>query len=277
MHTFKIFSGLSATLSDLLNSLSSYATSRLTRLLLSILSCGPIPRHIAIVMDGNRRYARERGLRVGRGHEAGFESLKGILEQCLRLNIRCVSVYAFSIENFTRPQEEIDDIMHLAKTNLKRLSEEGELLHRYDVRVNVLGRRSLLPLEIQQSMQELEESTSSHRSSILNVCCPYTSRDEVTTAIRSAVSDARAGLIQTDEITSDVLFSNLSTQKSGSPPLDILIRTSDVKRLSDFMMWQCSSNTSLEFVKTFWPEFGIRDMVPILLAYQRKVVLSRID
>jgi ditrans,polycis-polyprenyl diphosphate synthase len=134
-------------LSDLLESLVTYTTTRITRLLLSILSCGPIPRHIAIVMDGNRRYARERGLKVGRGHEAGFESLKGvsvlinegcvhtsgdltpmliqILEQCLRLGIQCVSVYAFSIENFTRPREEIDDIMYLAKTNLRNLSEEG--------------------------------------------------------------------------------------------------------------------------------------------------------
>jgi len=149
MQLLRLPSSISTWLSHLLESVASYTNSRFTRLLLSILSCGPVPRHIAIVMDGNRRYARERGLRVGRGHEAGFESLKGvssperlcpqlacqladvkvcavqILEQCLRLQIRCVSVYAFSIENFTRPQEEINDIMQLAKTNLKRLSQEG--------------------------------------------------------------------------------------------------------------------------------------------------------
>lgn len=226
-------------------------------------------------MDGNRRYARQLGIAVGQGHGEGFESLKRTLEICLQLGIGTVTVYAFSIENFSRPQHEVDTIMDLAKSNLRRLCEEGELLDTYDVRVNVLGRRELLPEDVRGAIEEVEELTKGHESSILNVCCPYTAQDEVTTAIERTISDSELN-IHSSMTVSDIESRLFTSQDSSSPPLDILVRTSDVRRLSDFLLWQASSNTQLQFVKTFWPQFGIKDMLPILLQYQQKIYLNKL-
>jgi ditrans,polycis-polyprenyl diphosphate synthase len=221
-------------------------------------------------MDGNRRFARLRNKEVAEGHREGFKALKKVLETCLRLNIRCVTVYAFSIENFKRSQSEVEALMTLAKQKLEELCEQGGLLEEYGVRLNVIGRVSMLPQDVQAAVYKAEEMTKDYNNAILNICMPYTSRDEMATAVQSIVQKCRAGDLNAEEISEYEIDAELLTSLRGSPPLDILIRTSGVKRLSDFLLWQTCENTQIHFSSAYWPEFGLRHFAPILLEYQRK-------
>ncbi|KAG9003476.1 cis-prenyltransferase [Tulasnella sp. JGI-2019a] len=245
-------------------------TDYFTRIICTILSSGPIPKHIAFVMDGNRRYARRRQERVLEGHTAGFYTLHRLLDVCLALNIRCVSVYAFSIENFKRPKEEVDGLMALAKDKLIEMSQKGEVLDRHQIRVNVVGRRDLLPLDVQETAHKVEEMTKHHDKAILNICMPYTSRDEMASAVETTLRDCREEFICPEDITESDIDKSLQSVQRHSPPLDVLIRTSGTYRLSDYFLWQVSEGAQLHFTATYWPDFGLRDLVPILFAYQRK-------
>ncbi|KLO14873.1 dehydrodolichyl diphosphate synthetase [Schizopora paradoxa] len=241
--------------------------------LLSVLAAGPIPRHIAFVMDGNRRYARRKDLEVGVGHSDGFLALRRVLEVCMRLDVRCVTVYAFSIENFKRSPSEVDTLMNLAKTKLTELCEHGDLLEQYGIRLNVLGKVSLFPEDVQAVVRRAEELTKHNSRAILNLCMPYTSRDEMASAMQAAVSETLAAGDPIESITEASIAAHLMTSRPGSPspPLDVLVRTSGVRRLSDFLLWQCCEDTQIHFVDTYWPDFGLREFVPIVLDFQRKV------
>ncbi|KAI9573671.1 Decaprenyl diphosphate synthase-like protein [Boletus coccyginus] len=250
----------------------TYIKTWLVYLLLDIIATGPMPRHISFVMDGNRRYARRLGKQGKDGHPDGFKNLVWVLELCLRLRIHCVTVYAFAIENFNRPKDEVDSIMTLAEERLVEIAQRGEILDRHGVRLNVLGRRELLPPSVQAAVEKAENMTRHNNTAILNVCAPYASQDEITTAVESVIREAiDAGDRDGSTITEDAIDAHLSTSLAGSPPLDIFVRTSGVKRLSGFLNWQCSENTQMHMVDTYWPEFGLFDLVPILLEYQRKV------
>ncbi|KAJ3718132.1 putative undecaprenyl diphosphate synthase-domain-containing protein [Lentinula guzmanii] len=264
------------------------AQLRITRLaqrsLLRVLAAGPIPQHVGFVMDGNRRYARGKGKLVQEGHGDGYLALRRVLEICLRLNIRCVSVYAFAIDNFKRPQQEVDALMQLAESKLLELCSHGDLLQEYGVKLNVIGRRTLFPDSVQAAVCKAEDLTKGNNRSILNVCMPYSSRDEMTTAVEDCIREALAKDVDyftaddpIEGITEDTIDSHLMSVKRGSPPLDILIRTSGVKRLSDFMLWQCCENTQLHFSNTYWPDFGLFDFVPIIFEWQKSVWFRRQD
>ncbi|KAF8828623.1 hypothetical protein HHX47_DHR3000162 [Lentinula edodes] len=243
------------------------AKLRITRLaqrsLLHILAAGSIPRHVGFVMDGNRRYARGKGKLVQEGHGDGYLALRRVLEICLRLNIRCVSVYAFAIDNFKRPQEEVTALMQLAESKLMELCSHGDLLQEYGVKLNVIGRRSLFPESVQAAVRKAEELTEGNNCSILNVCMPYSSRDEITTAVEDCIREVLApanDFMSNDpieEISEDTINSHLMSVKRGSPPLDILVRTSGVKRLSDFMLWQVSGPCVVRLA-SFFSDFIIQ-------------------
>ncbi|KAI0053365.1 Prenyltransf-domain-containing protein [Auriscalpium vulgare] len=261
--------------------------ARAQRAVIDVLKAGPVPRHVAFVMDGNRRYARSQGMHVLRGHEDGFLALRRVLEICLLLGIRCVSVYAFSIDNFKRSQEEVDGLMHLAEVRLLELCEHGGVLQEYGVRLNALGKIDLFPPNVQAAVRRAEELTKDNDKAILNLCMPYTATDEIKTAVESAVQDALkasqtpAYVVHPDThspsgtkrslITEKDIDDRLMTSRVGSPPLDILIRTSGVKRLSDYLLWQCAEDTQIQFINTYWPDVSLLDIVPIMLDYQRKV------
>jgi len=186
--------------------------------------------------------------------------------------VRCVTVFAFAIPNFKRSAKEVDDLMQLAEEKLLELCRHGELLDTHGVRLNVLGKTELLPLSVRAAVRKAEDLTRHNDHAILNICMPYTSTDEITTAVQSAVQDALAsGAESYGEITEKHIEAHLMTSKVGSPPLDILIRTSGVKRLSDYLLWQCCEDTQIHFTSTYWPVFGLWDFVPIILDYQRKM------
>ncbi|TFY79330.1 hypothetical protein EWM64_g4680 [Hericium alpestre] len=250
--------------------LRGFVLHYLQHLLIFILASGPIPKHVAFVMDGNRRYARKRAMLPQQGHSHGYVAFRRNLEICFRLKVKCVSAYVFSIDNFKRSPEEVDALMTLAEQSFSELIQYGNILQQYGVRLNVVGKKEMLPENVLKAVRKAEDMTRHNNKAILNLCMPYTSRDEITTAVRDTVHDS----LQADqplEITEKDIDDHLMTTKGGSPPLDILIRTSGVKRLSDFLLWQCAEDTQIQIVDTYWPDFGLFDLLPIILDYQRKV------
>ncbi|KAF8638919.1 hypothetical protein AX17_001832 [Amanita inopinata Kibby_2008] len=232
---------------EVLTPLFNPLLTHLRNLLLHILSTGPIPSHIAFVMDGNRRYARSHHQHVQQGHKAGFEALRGVLEVCLRLGVKCVSAYAFSIENFNRDEEEVRALMELAEEKLLEICRHGEVLDEYGVRLNVVGKIGLLPESVQRAVEKAESMTRHNNRAVLNLCMPYTSRDEIATAVESCVQDAlQSSSLPTpspspkslsldsafdssldgdtdNAITEQDITSHLMLTRAGSPPLDILV------------------------------------------------------
>ncbi|KAK4224980.1 Decaprenyl diphosphate synthase-like protein [Podospora fimiseda] len=161
----------------------------LRKTLIGALSQGPIPGHVAFEMDGNRRYARSHKIETVEGHHHGFEALARVLEICYNCGVKVVTVYAFSLENFNRPKYEVDGLMQLAKVKLEQLMQHGELLDRYGASVRVLGRIDLLPPDVLEVVEQAIENTKGNTKCILNICFPYTSREEMTTAIKTTVEE----------------------------------------------------------------------------------------
>ncbi|GAA5866510.1 hypothetical protein JCM1840_001341 [Sporobolomyces johnsonii] len=242
-------------------------------LLIHSLRLGPRPHHVAFIMDGNRRSARLRSLPVRVGHEEGFDALKRVLSFLLKLEIPHVTVYAFSIENFNRDPAEVDALMEMARARLVEICRHGALLQQHGVQIRVLGRRDLLPLDVQESCAQAEAMTAHNTKGILNLCCPYTSQEEIATALKRTVDSCVSGSFPPEQITEQTLASNLYT--AASPPLDILIRTSGVSRLSDFLLWQANESTTLHFIEPNWPDIGVADVLPPLLTYQAEAVVGR--
>jgi ditrans,polycis-polyprenyl diphosphate synthase len=178
-------------------------------------------------------------------------------------NIEVITIYAFSLENFHRPKQQVDELMVLLKDFISKFVVQSPLVKKYDLQVRVLGRVELLEENLRKAATEVVDATQNNQGKVLNVCLAYTARDEITTAIKDTV----AGCPFSDEITTQTLTNNMFI---GDPHPGLLIRTSGVRRLSDFMLWQCNQNTELEIVEVNWPEFGVWDMAFILLKWQRR-------
>ncbi|ORX97367.1 Di-trans-poly-cis-decaprenylcistransferase [Basidiobolus meristosporus CBS 931.73] len=257
-----VFSYLNSSLSTISNNVSK----KTQNLLIEILKCGPIPRHLAFIMDGNRRFAKKLSVRTVEGHIRGYHKLEEVLEWCLRLGVNTVTVYAFSIENFKRPKEEVDGLMKLAKEKLDYLCEKCDIINEHQVRIQILGKLDLLPRDVFEAAQRAMKLTAHNTKAVLNLCFPYTSRDEIAASVREVTVKAQQGKISIDEIDQQIIEEHLYTR--GCPPLDILVRTSGEVRLSDFMLWQCSKDCQIYFANVLWPQFSIWDLLPIILSYQ---------
>lgn len=253
-----------------------------------ILRAGQVPKHIAFVMDGNRRYAKRRNQETREGHNAGFESLSHILELCYNVGVECVTIFAFSIENFKRSPYEVHNLMELTKARLEQICERGDLAEQYGIKVKILGDTKLLKPDVQEVIERTIKITENNTKyalsscwysihhltvlsfffsrAVLNVCFPYTSRDDLTTAVQRTVHSAGKGSLDPSQISEETLESNMYL--AGTPKLDILIRTSGVERLSDFMLWQAHERgTMIEFIPTLWPEFSPWDMFWIIIKW----------
>lgn len=235
-------------------------------LAVKILKTGQIPRHIAIIMDGNRRYANKTGVKKSEGHVKGFDRLAETLQWCADLGIPEVTVYAFSIENFKRPQEEIDMLMELAAQKFQRLLNEKEKLMENGVCVRVIGNLSLIPEDVHTRIAKAMIITKHNKKAFLNVAFAYTSRDEITHAIKNIVEGVKTCDILPEDIDENLISECLYTSKSSNP--DLLIRTSGEVRLSDFLMWQISK-TCIYFANVLWPEFSVWDLISAVFYYQR--------
>lgn len=225
-----------------------------------VMRTGSTPKHVGLIMDGNRRYARNHKIEMKEGHSLGFESMAKVLELLYELGVECATVYAFSIENFSRLLHEVDWLMLLAKQRFQQIAQQGELCLQYGIRIRIIGNTKLLSRDVRSVLREVEEMTSSHTRATLNVCFPYTSRDEMTHAVRQAVTESPS------EIDETAISLRLFT--ADAPPLDLLIRTLGTYRLSDFLLWQCvSSDCAIVFSPQLWPAFGPWDMAKILIQW----------
>lgn len=224
---------------------------------------GRIPRHVAFIMDGNRRYAVKKQVMKLEGHSKGFDKLAETLKWCQDLGVQEVSVYAFSAENFKRSKEEVDGLMELARRKFERIMEEKDKLQAHGVRINVIGEMNLLAPDIQEMASKIESITRSNNKCLLNICLAYTSRLEISAAMKRLATGVEQGLILPEDITDDLITKTLEIS-----PVDLLIRTSGEVRLSDFLLWQ-SSFSYLSFLKPLWPEFSIWDFYGAILQYQK--------
>jgi len=209
-----------------------------------------VPAHIAIIMDGNGRWAQRRGLNRLQGHRAGAEAIRAIVRACAELGVRVLSLYAFSAENWSRPRTEISGLFKLLKLFLKR--ETPELVEQGIV-LRAIGRTGELPDDVQKAIRLAEERTASGTTMTLCLALNYGSQDELVDAARSLALQARDGMIEPDAIERSDLERCLYT--TGLPPVDLLIRTGGDLRVSNFLLWQLSY-AELYFTPVCWPAFG---------------------
>lgn len=231
----------------------------------NILKAGPLPKHIAIIMDGNRRYAKNHNLQKIEGHKSGFDKLVEALTWCFTMDIKEVTVYAFSIENFKRSQEEVDGLFELATEKFKRLLNEKEKIDQMQVCIRVFGDISLLPEGLQQIISQVVDMSKNYTNLYMNVCLAYTSRDEMTMAVKDICTGIQEKKLQVSDISEELFEQCLYT--ANSYDVDLLLRTSGEVRLSDFMLWQ-SSYSVLSFVKETWPELSIWNFYMAILNFQ---------
>lgn len=233
------------------------------RWLIKILKTGHLPKHLAFIMDGNRRYAKDKNKPKAYGHEQGLNSLKKCLEWCLNLGIETVSVFAFAIENFNREKSEVETLFKLAKVNLYEMAQNNNFLQKHSIKVNIVGDLSLLPEDVRSSMCEIMKLTEKNEKMNLNICFSYNSTFEMQHALDSLKEDYDKGLIKPDDITPKML--NEKFLIKGEP--DMVIRTSNEIRLSNFMLFQ-SNNSELMFLKENWPELSFWSFLKIILTFQ---------
>jgi tritrans,polycis-undecaprenyl-diphosphate synthase [geranylgeranyl-diphosphate specific] len=209
----------------------------------------PVPTHLAIIMDGNRRFAGEKGMGVKDGHAAGRDTLEELLNWCLELEIRILTVYALSTENFSRSSEEIEGLMDLFDQALRDIATD-ERVHRHQIRVRVIGNRRALPARVQEAIAIAEEATKSYSAYRYNVALAYGGRDEIVHAIRALAVEVRDGRLDPEAIDSDAVARHLYTKDLPDP--DLIFRTSGEERISNFLLWQ-SAYAELYFSDVMWP------------------------
>lgn len=244
----------------------NHSTTWFQRLCGKILQSGPIPKHVAFIMDGNRRFASKKCIERSQGHMKGVEKLTEVLEWCLNLGISEVTVYAFSIDNFKRSKEEVECLMELARQRAKRLLEEKDELNKHGVCVRLIGNLNLLPQDIQNIIVEVVNLSKNNTRAFLNICLAYSSQDEISTAIKDVAEGVQMGLLKTSDVDQQLLQNCMYTNKSPNP--DLLIRTSGEVRLSGFLAWQ-STFSCLSFLKVLWPEFSVWHLYLAVLNYQQ--------
>ena len=209
-----------------------------------------IPSHVAIIMDGNGRWAQERGLPRFAGHRAGVETVRSVVEQCVELQIEVLTLFAFSSENWRRPAKEVSLLMELFMLALNR---EVKRLKRNNVRLRIIGDHGGFPSKLQAKILEAEEITAECDGLVLQIAANYGGRWDITQATREIARQVASGRLEPDAITEDTLSSNLST--NGLPDPDLFIRTGGEKRLSNFLLWQ-SAYAELYLTDVLWPDFG---------------------
>jgi len=208
------------------------------------------PRHVAIIMDGNGRWANRRGLPRSVGHRRGVEAVRRTVRAAIELGIPYLTIYSFSSENWSRPADEIDDLMGLMKRFIRRDLAE---LHQSGVRIRIIGERDNVDPELLALIDEARELTRENQSLTLVIAFNYGSRAEIAKAARRLAEEVAAGRLSPDEVTAEALSAALDTQ--GIPDPDLLVRTSGEMRLSNFLLWQ-SAYTEFVFLDAYWPEFG---------------------
>ena len=233
---------------------------------------GNTPRHVAIIMDGNGRWARARGVARLMGHRAGREAVREAVKGCVALGVEVLTLYTFSIENWNRPHREVQALMHILR---QTLHAEREELRQNNVRLHVIGRPSDLPAAVQREIQATQEYLGASTGLQLILALSYSGRAELVDAVRRILADQRRSHLAPDGVDEELLASYLYT--AGLPDPDLLIRTSGEMRISNFMLWQLAY-TELWITDTLWPDFRRRHLYRAVADYQtRERRFGRVD
>jgi tritrans,polycis-undecaprenyl-diphosphate synthase [geranylgeranyl-diphosphate specific] len=226
----------------------------------------PIPKHVAIIMDGNRRYAKELGLSPDIGHLFGRNKLEEVLGWCFDLHIKNLTVYAFSTENFQRELNEVQTLMNLCKDELIKASNDSRI-HKNQVRIRVLGKLDSLPEDISESAQYVMDQTKDYENYSFNIALAYGGREEIIQAIQKIAQDVKEDKLSIEEIIEPIVSKYLYT--NGIPDPDIILRTSGEERISNFLLWQLAYS-ELYFSDVYWPAFQKRDFLRAIKTCQQR-------
>lgn len=223
-----------------------------------------IPNHVAVILDGNGRWAKKRFLPRNMGHKAGARAVEKILEDAHDIGIKYFTVYAFSTENWNRPQDEVSALMKLLRNYLEDCIKRA---NKNDMRVRVIGERSRLDKDILDRIEELEEASKNNTGINFTIALNYGSRDEITRAVRNIAKDCKSGIIDADSISEETISDYLDTK--GLPDPDLLIRTSGEQRLSNYLLWQLAY-TEFYFTDVLWPDFNKDELVKAVVKYNER-------
>ena len=217
-------------------------------------------KHLAIILDGNRRWAREKGLPTFEGHKAGYDRIKDVSKWCLERDIRILTVYAFSTENWNRSKREVQYLMALMN---KAFREELEELNKLGIRVNIIGSRDRLSKEIKKNIEKIERETKNNKEAVLNICFNYGGRLEIVEAVKKIVEEG----IEAEKINEELISKYIWFK--GQPEPDLIVRTSGEKRLSGFLTWT-SVYSELYFPSCYWPDFDEKELDKAIKEFEKR-------
>ena len=219
-----------------------------------------IPQHIAIIMDGNGRWAAERGQKRSYGHQAGVEAVRRITSECTRLGVKYLTLYTFSTENWNRPADEVSALMGLVLSSL-----EDEIFMKNNVRFRVIGDTQRLPEDVRRKLRETEEHTAANSAMTMVVALSYSSKWEITEAARRIAQDVKDGRIDCNDVTEQMVAEHMQTNFMPDP--ELLIRTGGELRISNYLLWQIAYS-ELYFCDTYWPDFDEEELRKAIVSYQ---------
>jgi len=223
-----------------------------------------LPRHLAIIMDGNGRWAKQKGYLRALGHESGTKSVREVVETCAKLGIENLTLYAFSTENWNRPKLEVKLLMNIL---INSLQNELKTLNDNNIRLNSIGNLSLLPESAQKKLQEVIETTKNNSRMVLTLALSYGSREELINVVKNISNKVKNNIISIDSIDESIINQHLYTQ--DLPEVDLLIRTSGEHRISNFLLWQIAY-AELYFTDILWPDFKEDDLYEAIISYQKR-------
>jgi tritrans,polycis-undecaprenyl-diphosphate synthase [geranylgeranyl-diphosphate specific] len=224
--------------------------------------------HIAIILDGNRRWASEKELNPWLGHKKGAETVEQLLDWCEKLGVKFVTLYTFSTENFRRSPEEVEEIMRIAEVEFRKLLTD-ERIHRNKVHVKVIGRVNLLPESLQQLIADVEKATAHYDNQFLNFAFAYGGRAEIVDAAKTIMQKVQDGELRLEDVNERTFEKYLYTSHMPKQDPDLIIRTSGEERLSGFLLWQ-SAYSELCFLDVYWPDFRLIDLLRAIRTFQKR-------
>ncbi len=227
-----------------------------------------LPRHVGVILDGNRRWATARDMIPWHGHKEGAIKVREFLEWCLDLGIRTITLYAFSTENFNRPSNEVQELMAIYEENLGELIH-SDVIHKNRVRVSIIGRANLLPEKIQGLIHEMKTLTKDYTDFYLNIALAYSGRAEIVDAMKLISSKIADGVVASSDIDEALIEKHLYTSYLPQPEPDLIIRTSGEARLSNFLIWQ-AAYSEFFLVDVYWPEFREIDLKRAIRSFQNR-------
>ncbi|MEM3694939.1 MAG: polyprenyl diphosphate synthase [Candidatus Bathyarchaeia archaeon] len=229
---------------------------------------GNKPEHIAIILDGNRRWASEKDLNPWIGHAKGAEKVEQLLGWCLKLKVKSITLYAFSTENFRRTKSEVEEIMRIAEEEFRKILTD-ERIHKNKVRVKVIGRLNLLPEDLRRLIKDVENATQNYDQYFLNIAFAYGGRAEIVDAARKIAEKVKAGELKPENVDEETFEKHLYTAHMPKQDPDLIIRTSGEERLSGFLLWQ-SAYSELCFLDVYWPDFRFIDLLRAVRTFQKR-------